>query len=278
MTFDPWMISKGHSRCPLRRTNCALETELRERILSRLGALNLAAAEELLAGQDVLELKGEQGAVTQDLETAEAEHTEKIGDLRAAKDALEKVGGDNAPAKLEERRQTLLLGLEEQARTVLRLRLGILAAEQALAAYRDEHRSNMLSDTEAAFRKLTAGGYQDLRTQVDGQKEILLALRKRDGRSITVSEMSKGTRFQLYLALRLAGYRQYASGGTTLPFVADDIMETFDNTRTTAAVGLLREIAVQGQALYFTHHEHVVELAREVCGEQLEVHQLPPIN
>jgi uncharacterized protein YhaN len=85
--------------------------------------------------------------------------------------------------------------------------------------------------------------------------------------------MSKGTRFQLYLALRLAGYRQYGSGGTTLPFIADDIMETFDNTRTEAALTLLNEIAMQGQALYFTHHEHVVELAHKVCGDGLTVHE-----
>jgi uncharacterized protein YhaN len=37
--------------------------------------------------------------------------------------------------------------------------------------------------------------------------------------------------FQLYLALRLAGYHQYSASGTTLRFVADDIMEAFDNTR-----------------------------------------------
>jgi uncharacterized protein YhaN len=149
-----------------------------------------------------------------------------------------------------------------------------MAAEQALVTYSDDHKNKMLADTEVAFRTLTAGEYHDLKTQSDGQKEVLLALRKRDGRSITAGEMSKGTRFQLYLALRLAGYRQYASGGTTLPFVTDDIMETFDNKRTAAALGLLREVASQGQALYFTHHEHVVDLAREVCGSDVTVHDL----
>ena len=251
--------------------------ELSDRILKRLGVSELVEAEDMLAGQDVLELEGQKAAITADLKTAEANHEEKVGDLRAAKDALERVGGDNAPAELEERRQTLLLDLEERARGALRLRLGILAAEQALTAYRDEHRSKMLGETQTAFRKLTGGRYQDLRTQADGQREVLLALRKRDGRSITVAEMSKGTRFQLYLALRLSGYRQYVSSGTTLPFVADDIMETFDNTRTAAALGLLREISEQGQALYFTHHEHVVELAKEVCGAQLTIHRLPQL-
>jgi uncharacterized protein YhaN len=252
--------------------------EVRERILKRLGVADIDAAEALLAGKDVLELEGRKAGLHADLKTAEADHEVKVGDLRSANDALEKVGGDNAPAQLEEKRQTLLLDLEEQARRALRLKLGILATEQALAVYRDDHRSKMLADTERAFQTLTGGRYQDLKTQADGQKEILLALRKRDSRSITVSEMSKGTRFQLYLALRLAGYRQYAAGGTTLPFVADDIMETFDNKRTAAALCLLSEISEQGQAIYFTHHEHVVDLAEEVCGGSMTVHELPIIN
>lgn len=96
---------------------------------------------------------------------------------------------------------------------------------------RDDHRRKMLADTEATFCTLTVGEYSELRTQSDGQYEVLLALRKRNGRSVIVSEMPKGTGFQLYLALRLAGYHQYSASGTTLRFVADGIMETFHNTR-----------------------------------------------
>ena len=248
--------------------------DLRERILARLGTDDISEAQSLLADQSVLDLEARREGISTDLEDAEADYAQKVGDLRAAKDALEKVGGDNAPAQLEEKRQTLLIDLEDRAKAVLRLRLGVLAAEQALSNYRDDHRSKMLADTETSFRRLTAGEYSELRTQSDGEHEVLLALRKRDGRSITVAEMSKGTRFQLYLALRLAGYRQYSASGTTLPFVADDIMETFDNTRTAAALGLLSEISMQGQALYFTHHEHVVELAKEVCGENVMIHEI----
>ncbi|MEM6384411.1 MAG: AAA family ATPase [Pseudomonadota bacterium] len=253
----------------LRGKRRALEDQIQE----CLGVKDVDEARAILVDQDLVDLRGQIDALNSELESAEADYSEKIGDLRSAKDALERVGGDDIPAKLEERRQTLLLELEDRAKSTLRLQLGILAADQALAAYRDEHRSGMLADTEATFKALTNGAYSELQTQADGQKELLLALRERDGRFITVSEMSKGTRFQLYLALRLAGYRQYESDGTTLPFIADDIMETFDNTRTEAALTLLKQIATQGQALYFTHHEHVVELARKVCGDGLTVHE-----
>ncbi|MDG1369903.1 MAG: AAA family ATPase [Paracoccaceae bacterium] len=248
--------------------------ELRNRIVARLGVEDVLEAQGLLADQSVLDLEARREVLDIDLQDADTNYAQKVGDLRAAKDALEKVGGDNAPAQLEEKRQTLLIDLEERAKTVLRLKLGVLAAEQALSNYRDDHRSKMLAETEAAFRTLTVGEYSELRTQSDGQHEVLLALRKSDGRSITVAEMSKGTRFQLYLALRFAGYRQYSASGTTLPFVADDIMETFDNTRTAAALGLLREISMQGQAMYFTHHEHVVELAKDVCGDSVMIHEI----
>lgn len=248
--------------------------ELRNRIVARLSVKDVSEAQGLLADQSVLDLEARREGIDIDLQDAETDYAQKVGDLRAARDALEKVGGDNAPAQLEEKRQTLLIDLEERAKTVLRLKLGVLAAEQALSNYRDDHRSKMLADTEAAFHTLTAGEYSELRTQSDSQHEVLLALRKRDGRSITVAEMSKGTRFQLYLALRLAGYRQYSASGTTLPFVADDIMETFDNIRTAAALGLLKEISMQGQALYFTHHEHVVELAKDVCEDRVTIHEI----
>jgi len=253
-------------------------SELANRIVARLGAVSLESGMEALAAEDMPSAQALLESAQQDLSLTEKYLSQAIGDLRAARDKLESIGGDNAVARLEEKRQTVLLSIGDEARRSLRLRLGVMAAEQALAQYRDAHRSRMLSDAAEAFRQLTAGHYNDLKTQSDGQKEILLALRGDDMRSISATEMSKGTRFQLYLALRLAGYRQFRSNGNTLPFVADDIMETFDNTRTSAALGLMQEIALSGQALYFTHHEHVVELAREICGDEVTIHNLAVIN
>lgn len=40
-------------------------------------------------------------------------------------------------------------------------------------------------------------------------------------------------------------------------------METFDDTRARAALQLCAEIGTNGQAILFTHHAHLVELARD---------------
>lgn len=115
--------------------------------------------------------------------------------------------------------------------------------------------------------------YTSLTTQNDGKMEKLIAI-ARDGFSKQTSEMSKGTRYQLYLGLRAAAYQQIANNGTILPFFCDDIFETFDEDRTTAACGLMQQIGQVGQAIYLTHHRHVVDLAQRVCGDKVKIHQL----
>ncbi|NKW72002.1 AAA family ATPase [Rhodobacteraceae bacterium R_SAG10] len=248
--------------------------QLARRIMLRLGQGDFDSAVEILDDKEIPRVSALLQTVKADLSEAEKTLEGAIGDLRSSGDALAAVGDDDTVARLQEKRQILLLDIAEEARKSLRLRLGILLAEQALTRYRDTHRSGMLADTEKAFTTLTAGRYAKLVTQPDGKNELLLAVRSEDNRSISAAKMSKSTRFQLYLALRLAGYSQFVSGGTTLPFIADDILETFDNTRTSAALALLGEISLSGQALYFTHHEHVVDLARARLGDGCHIHNL----
>lgn len=115
--------------------------------------------------------------------------------------------------------------------------------------------------------------YQKLLTQPDGAAEILLAV-DASGTPKQIGDMSKGTRFQLYLALRAAAYEQMVAQGVELPFFCDDVFETFDEDRTRAACRLMERIGRSGQAIYLTHHRHVVEIAKEVCDAQPVVHEI----
>ena len=90
------------------------------------------------------------------------------------------------------------------------------------------------------------------------------------------SEMSKGARFQLYLALRVAGYFEFVDQHGPVPFVADDILETFDDFRAEEVFRLFTEMAGVGQVIYLSHHRHLCEIAREVCPN-VTIHELPEL-
>lgn len=121
----------------------------------------------------------------------------------------------------------------------------------------------MLRDVENAFVTMTTPAWTGVDrggwTQTEGEKLVGI---QADGSAVPVDQMSTGTMGQLYFALRLAGYRSFAHELGPLPMILDDIMETFDDTRTRAALQLCAEIGVNGQATLFTHHAHLVELAR----------------
>ena len=87
----------------------------------------------------------------------------------------------------------------------------------------------MMAKASNAFRTMTRGAYAGLTTQRDKDSEVLIAVGA-DGGSKIVAALSRGTRFQLYLALRVAGYHEFARSRPTVPFIADDIIEPFSTS------------------------------------------------
>ena len=257
-----------------RRADCSrLATELGREIVDVLNCASLEEAEEALAGadRDALELQ------RAELEARFKDQDQRARDLFAihskSADAVEAVLGDGVAARIEEQIQTLLLEIEEKALAHLRLRVGIEAAELALRAYRDKHRSSMLEHASEAFQIVSRGAYARLSTQPEKGGESLIGVTAGGGSKMAV-EMSRGTRFQLYLAMRVAGYREFAKLREPPPFIGDDILETFDDFRAEEAFRLFADMAGVGQVIYLTHHRHLCEIAQEVCPS-VKVHELP---
>ena len=134
----------------------------------------------------------------------------------------------------------------------------------------------MMLRASAALRTISRGAYTGLAAQPGKDGETLIALSAAGG-SKAADKLSKGTRFQLYLALRVAGYHEFVRARSAVPFVADDIMETFDDFRAEEAFRLFAEMAQAGQVIYLTHHQHLCEIVRRVCPT-VRLHSLDEIT
>lgn len=112
----------------------------------------------------------------------------------------------------------------------------------------------------------------------------LQELENEDGTKIKKWEhLSRGTKEQLYLALRLGYASNYSKDKTTLepngkadlPLVVDDAFVNFDAKRTKNALKCLCEFSKTNQVLFFTcHTEMITKIMKELNGENLNIIQL----
>lgn len=245
---------------------------LEEQVASALAVAGFEQAHSILDAVDADRLAIEKADVERRLrDLDEALQQQLIRQTRAG-DRLDAIGGDAAVARLDAERRTILLDIEEKAVRYIELKLGIMAAGNALRLYRERHRSGMMQRASDAFALMTRGQYSGLATQPVKGGEVLIAL-QRDGQSKVADALSKGARFQLYLALRLAGYYEFAQFRPSVPFIADDIMETFDHVRSEEVFRLFGEMASAGQVIYLTHHQHLCEIAKTVVPG-VTIHEL----
>ncbi|MGO8036143.1 AAA family ATPase [Rhizobium leguminosarum] len=251
-------------------------TELEQELVEIGGVNDIAEIEGRLAQADRATLEGELALLAPTLEDQDKKCHDVFHERSTMQNALDAIGGDSVVAEIEEQRRTILLEIEERAGRYLELRAGITAAEQALKLYRDRHRSGMMTRASEAFKTISRGAYTGVAAQPSKDGEVLIAL-PANGGSKAADQLSKGARFQLYLALRVAGYHEFVANRAPVPFIADDIMETFDDFRAEEAFKLFAEMARYGQVIYLTHHQHLTEIARKVCPG-VRLHNLETIE
>lgn len=149
-------------------------------------------------------------------------------------------------------------------------------------------RLNNLLGTQAAkdlivrageyFELITGGNYTHLSVDENnfyarrkkGTSDIdngVISTTNIDEEYITVydTQMSEGTKDQLFLSLRLAFISMFnETSDKKLPFIADDILVNFDDQRIENALKLLKKFSKTTQVFFFTHSSRVIEIWNKV--------------
>jgi uncharacterized protein YhaN len=127
--------------------------------------------------------------------------------------------------------------------------------DQIRSAYESSRQPETLQEASGYLHRLTQGRYRRVWTPLG---EDVLRVDDAEGRSLPVENLSRGTREQLFLSLRMALAAGYAKRGASLPLVLDDVLVNFDADRAAAAAAVLRDFAAAGhQVLIFTCHRHI---------------------
>jgi len=261
------------------RTREGLTAELRAletRLLDHSPGLPLEAFLELIASEDPDAAAARVHDLGPELESLEGRReglSEEIGELERDLKALD---GSGEAAALADESQTLLAQLAEDARHYARLRVAHFVLDEAIERYRAANQEPLLARASAIFSTLTLGSFRELCADYDSKgNHVLCGLRDGGDTPVHVPGMSEGTADQLYLALRLASLERHLERHAPIPLVLDDILVNFDDHRAAATLKVLGDLSDRTQIIYFTHHAHLVELAKAHVGKkQLFTHAL----
>jgi uncharacterized protein YhaN len=264
------------------RVQQVLELEEREKVLERLKERRqtlmplsrgqteaelrqgLEAFDETAAGAEIEALKIEEAQFNQ----RENEIYTSLTNAEADLTRLESGVGAEVAVQLRKNAEAELL---QNTHDWAVKRFAQILLAHAIEQHRSQQEQPLLKKASHLFSMLTANSFVGVEQEIDEADTFRLVGRRDADHTLGYAEMSEGTQFQLYLALRLAYLDEYAQKAEPMPFIGDDLLASFDDERTRRGITALVDIGSRIQTVLFTHHSRVVELAQKELGEKVDV-------
>jgi len=117
--------------------------------------------------------------------------------------------------------------------------------------YEKEKQPEVIKNAGSIFSKVTAGNYQRINVSMDDNEVTVVDTSERVKQ---ISQLSRGTKEQLLICLRLGLIEEYEKLKEPLPLVLDDIFVNFDPERTKAIASIIESFAEDRQVIIFTCH------------------------
>ena len=177
---------------------------------------------------------------------------------------LERLVSEEESSRLRMERNVLLEQIKGHARDWARLTLAQNLLNEARRKFERERQPGVVRHAEKFFTEITEGRYRQVYAPL-GEQTITVT--DADGQTKQPSELSRGTREQLFLSLRFGLIRELGQRTEPLPVVGDEILVNFDPERALRAAVAFTELSSTNQVLVFTCHPTVVELFRNAAIE-----------
>ena len=155
-------------------------------------------------------------------------------------------------AKLEVSRQKI----RECGREWAINKIALYMLDKARKKYEKERQPAVIKSAEEIFGYVTQGNYSRIFKPMDSD-DIFIVDENEQVKGLL--EMSRGTREQLYLALRFGLIEEYEKRSEPLPLVMDDIFVNFDDDRNNQIRDRIIQFSKKRQVIVLTCHKRVLD-------------------
>ena len=209
-----------------------------------------------LADTDLQTIRDDVRRCEAELTEIDAERSELDTERGSIRTTLEGFAGEEDSSRLRLERHRLAEELRGHARDWAVRTIAESLIRQAQSKFEKERQPDVIRHAERFFLDVTDGAYQGVYSPL-GSSEI--NVRDAAGNIRTPQQLSRGTREQLFLALRFGLILELGQRSERLPVIVDEALVNFDPARGTKAAGSFIDLSETNQVLVFTCHPQIVD-------------------
>ncbi len=184
------------------------------------------------------------------------------GSIRTTLDGL---ASDEDSSRLRLERHRLSEELQGHARDWAMRAIAESLIRQAQSKFEQERQPDVIRHAERFFHDVTDGAYQTVFSPLSSSEINVVDAA---GNVRTPQQLSRGTREQLFLALRFGLILEMGQHSERLPVIVDEALVNFDPTRGTKAASSFIELSETNQVLVFTCHPQIVDWFVDAAGQR----------
>lgn len=203
--------------------------------------------EEFAKVEDLSQINDNYQSANQKLAAVSTEYSQLLTQQGSLDNQMKQVFDDSAYQKLIDDITQAKADMLEQYDEWLSDKLASKWIHEMLNLASENRYPKMIERAKKYFSTLTNGNYLD----INMSKQKKLSLVRKDKTTFDVHELSKATRVQLYISLRLA-FVVEISDLVKLPILIDDAFVDFDADRSQSVFELIKQVSEDNQVIFVT--------------------------
>jgi uncharacterized coiled-coil DUF342 family protein len=242
--------------------------QARHTIQSSVGMGNeFTAFVRLMTGLSLERISTELDRVTNEIEQLQAERDDINQEIGSLTSQIEQLPSTTELLDLQMQLESKLEQLRRAASVWARSQISLTMLNAAVARYEDTRQPDVIQSAQRVFCAITGGAYTRVRKPLQQPDlevlDVTSAVRN-------VSELSRGTVEQLYLAMRMGLIENYERHAERMPVIMDGVLVNFDDERAILAAQAISTFAEGRQLIAMTCHGGSRDCLMRVGGNLVE--------
>lgn len=193
----------------------------------------------------------EKNDLDNELKKKAEEFKSKHSELIEKKTEIRRIEGESELALILTELETEKQKLNDKYSSWITGKIALKILEEVKAKYEIEKQPEVIKNSSVYFAKITNEKYKRINASL--QEEDVNVFDSNE-RSKKLDQLSRGTKEQLLISLRLGFIEEYEKTAEPLPLIVDEILVNFDPARAKQTAKILHHFAENRQVLIFTCH------------------------